>query len=303
MATTTTVVPGGTAAAFDETGAAASAVSWSAILVGAVAAATISLVLLLLGSGLGLSSISPWSDSNPSGTTFGVAAAIWIIVVQWISAGLGGYLAGRLRTKWTGVHTDEVFFRDTAHGFMTWCTATLFTAAFLASATSAVIGGSVQTTATVISGATQGATQGAAQGAAQSSQQGGGLLDPIGYYTDTLLRSDRPDANAGNPEAVRTEIGRILARGLRDGDIAQPDRAYLAQVVANRTGLSPADAQKRVDDLIGEAKAAAAKAKDAADQARKAAALGSIMLVLSMFVGAFVASVAGAYGGRLRDEI
>lgn len=274
----------------------ASAVSWAAILVGAVAATALSLALMLLGSGLGFSSVSPWSDSSPSPTTVGVTAICWIIVQQWVSAGVGGYLAGRLRTKWTGIHTDEKLFRDTAHGFMAWGVATIFTAALLASTMSSIVASGVRAAASV----TGGAAQAAAQTAAQASSQNASLLDPVAYFTDTLLRADRPEAAAGD---ARPEIGRILARGLRDGDVPAADRAYLAQVVSARTGLSQPDAQKRVDDVINQAKAAEAKVKEAADKARKAAATLSIALSLSLFVGAFIGAVTGAYGGRLRDEI
>src|ERR1700730_4835360 len=93
-----------------------SAVSWPAIIAGAVVAAAASLVLVVLGSGLGLASVSPWRNVGASATTFTIMTAIWLIVVQWAASGLGGYLTGRLRTKWVGTHTNEVFFADTAHG-------------------------------------------------------------------------------------------------------------------------------------------------------------------------------------------
>ncbi|TIN14647.1 MAG: hypothetical protein E5Y31_31880, partial [Mesorhizobium sp.] len=96
----------------------APAVSWGPIIAGAFGAATLTLILMLLGSGLGLTMVSPWSSSNVSVTTFAASTAAWLVVVQWLSSGVGGYLAGRLRTKWVGIHTDEVFFRDTAHGFL-----------------------------------------------------------------------------------------------------------------------------------------------------------------------------------------
>ena len=108
-------------------------VSWASILVGATTIAALSLILLMLGAGLGLSSVSPWSHSGISSSSFGISTIIWIVVTQLLAAGMGGYLAGRLRTKWTGVHTDEVYFRDTAHGFMAWAVATLATAALLTS--------------------------------------------------------------------------------------------------------------------------------------------------------------------------
>jgi hypothetical protein len=98
----------------------ASAISWAAIIGGASAAVALSLILLALGSGFGLASVSPWPNSGASVTTLTVMTAIWLVVVQWISSGLGGYLTGRLRTKWVGVHTHEVFFRDTAHGLLAW---------------------------------------------------------------------------------------------------------------------------------------------------------------------------------------
>ena len=96
----------------------ASALSWSAIIGGAVAAAGVTLILAALGAGLGFASLSPWSRVGASATTFAVTTAIWFVVVQWLSSAFGGYLAGRLRAKWVGIHTDEGVFRDTAHGIL-----------------------------------------------------------------------------------------------------------------------------------------------------------------------------------------
>jgi hypothetical protein len=220
--------------------------------------------------------------------------AIWLIVVQWFSSGLGGYLTGRLRTKWTGLHTHEVFFRDTANGFLSWAVASVIVAAFLASAATSVMSGATQ----VAAGAVAGGTQGAAQEAARSN---GNLADPTGYLIDGLYRSERPNPNVSNQE-VRSETARILAMGIRNGDVSPPDKAYLVQLVAARTGLSQADAAKRVDDAIAQAKTAELKAREAADAARKAASRLSIFIGLSMLIGAFIASAAGALGGRQRDE-
>ena len=102
-----------------------SGVSWPAIIGGAFAAAALSLILLALGSGFGLASVSPWSNSGASLTSFTAMTAVWLIVVQWLASGLGGYLTGRLRTKWAGLHTHEVFFRDTANGFLSWAVASV----------------------------------------------------------------------------------------------------------------------------------------------------------------------------------
>jgi hypothetical protein len=299
-----------------------SAVTWSAILGGAFVAAAASIVLVALGSGLGLASVSPWRDSGASATGLAWMTAVWLIVVQWFSSGLGGYLAGRLRTKWANTHTHEVFFRDTAHGFITWAVATVIVAAFLASAVGSAISGGVHAAATVGAGAAAGASGAAAggaaagmaanQGAGASSQgvsptaQGSGTpsmqqaLGLASYDMDLLFRSTQTTSGAPTTDA-RTEAARILANGVETGDVPTTDRAYLAELVASRTGVSTEEAQKRVDNAIAQAKAADVKARAAADKARKAAAETSIFTALSMLVGAFIACIAAALGGQRRD--
>ena len=125
------------------------------------------------------------------------------------------------------------------------------------------------------------------------------------YYTDALFRSDRPATDSGN--ASRVELGRILSEGVRKGDLSAQDRAYAAQVVAAQTGLSPADADKRVSEVFAQAKAAAADAeataRDAADAARRAAAKTSLWLFVALLTGAFCASLAATAGGRQRDRV
>ena len=123
-----------------------SAISWSAILAGAVVAVTVALTLSALGVGLGVAAASPWLHHGLSPSGFTKVTAIWLIVVQWLSAAGGGYLTGRLRTKWVGVHTHEVFFRDTAHGFITWAAAALFGAVMLSSLVSSLLGGGSEAT-------------------------------------------------------------------------------------------------------------------------------------------------------------
>jgi hypothetical protein len=115
--------PGGAPA-----GPGASALSWSAVAGGTVAAIALTITLVALGSAFGLGSVSPWPGVGAKPTTFTIGAGVWLIVTQWLSAALGGYLAGRLRVRWHGLHTDEVLFRDTAHGLLTWATATVIMA-------------------------------------------------------------------------------------------------------------------------------------------------------------------------------
>jgi hypothetical protein len=115
-------------------------ISWPAVIGGAFVAAALSLILLVLGTGLGFSSISPWSNMGVSASTIGKGAIAWLVVTQILASAMGGYLAGRLRTKWVHVHTDEVYFRDTAHGLLVWAVGLVVTASFLASAAASIAG-------------------------------------------------------------------------------------------------------------------------------------------------------------------
>lgn len=291
-------------AAEGEVSSSRSGVTWSAIFAGAAVAAAISLILVVLGSALGLASISPWEGRGASAATFSIGAAIWLIVTQWIASGLGGYLTGRLRVRWVGVHTHEVFFRDTAHGFLAWAVATLAGVAMLALAASLAASVGTHAAATVASGA--------AQGVAQRSDMRSvpGLDAPAGYFTDMLFRSENtPPANA-TPPATGTmpstrdshaEASLILFRNI-GGDMSADDKAYLARLVAAQTGMSPDEAAKRVDTVNAQIKAAQVKAKETADKARKTAATASLFAFLSLLIGAFIACVAAAFGGNQRDE-
>jgi hypothetical protein len=288
------------------TEASRSAVSWGAIIAGAVVAAAVSLILLALASGLDLAAVSPWPARGASLTTFSVMTAIALIVMQWLSAGVGGYITGRLRTKWVGTHTHEVFFRDTAHGFITWALSTVIVASLLASAVTSLVDAGARGATEVATGAAMGASQGAAAaGTADSQARGGGSVATGAaspYNVDMLFRPAQPDSNTPSSTAdARAEAARILARSLTTGDVPSADRTYLAQLVAARTGLSEADAQKRVDDVIARVQADENKARQAADSARKASAAASIFTALSMVIGAFIACVAAALGGHSRD--
>jgi hypothetical protein len=265
------------------------AVSWPAIWAGAAVAAAASLLLVTLGSGLGFASLSPWRGEGPSATTFTVMTAIWLIVVQWLASGLGGYITGRLRTRWAGLHTHEVAFRDTAHGFVTWAVSTLLTASLVAWAASAAISGGAKLAASAAEGA-------GSAGQAMLSKQDAGAYD-----IDTLFRSSGANANGANSD-TRAEALRILTRGVSQGDVPPADRKYLADVVAAHTAVSPAEAEQRVNQAVEQAKALAVKAREAADTARKAAAAAAICTALSLLIGAFIAMVAAALGGRERDQ-
>jgi hypothetical protein len=274
------------------------AVSWPAVAAGAVAAAALTLLLVAFGAGMGFSAVSPWSDSGVSAGTFSVATGIYLVLVGVMSSAVGGYIAGRLRSKWTGVHSNEVFFRDTAHGFLAWAFATLISATALASTTSYL-------------------ANGAGAGLAGATGQAARAVNPADLYVDKLFRApaagsaaataaqpadnassannDNAAANAGRNAQSRSEIVRLWAADFRNGDdLTGADRSYVGQVVAARTGISQADAEKRVNEVVTEA-------KSAIDKARRSAAKLSFWLTAALLFGAFAASLAGAEGGALRD--
>jgi hypothetical protein len=260
-------------------------ISWAAIAAGAIVSCALTFVVLAFGVGLGLSVVSPWGGAGVSATTFKIGTGLYLVVVAMLSSSIGGYIAGRLRSRWIGVHSDEVYFRDTAHGFVAWAFATVLGAVLLASPASTLLGG---------------AATGAAQGAVSSANRAG----PMDGYVDTLLRSDPGAAqnssqnasqNSANVSESRGEIARLLAASLRNGgDLKPADREYVSKVVAARSGLSQPDAEKRVSDVV-------TQAKTDMDAARKAAAQLAFWLTASLLIGAFCASLAATEGGGLRD--
>jgi len=286
------------------TARASSAVSWGAILGGAVASASISLMLLAAGAGLGFVSVSPWANAGVAASTFGIAAMIWLAVVHLVSAGAGGYLAGRLRTKRVGPHSEEVAFRDTAHGFMAWAVSAILSSVLLASAASAVIGGTARLGASVASGIGSTVSSAASQAAGRLDLSS---LDPSDYITDTLFRAERPAPSSNDTAPARAEVGRIIALSIRNGDMAPADKTYVANVIAGQTGISQPDAEKRITDAIAKAKETAAKAeqtaRETADMARKAAASFALATFIAMLIGGMASSYAATVGGRARDNV
>jgi hypothetical protein len=251
-------------------------VSWPAVAAGAVVSCALTVVLIAFGIGLGLSVVSPWSGAGVSASTFKIGTGLYLIVIAMLSSSIGGYIAGRLRTRWTGVHSDEVYFRDTAHGFVAWAFASILGAVLLASPVSSLIGGG---------------SSAAVQGAASAGRSSG----PMDGYVDTLLRSDTPASQQGNTNESRGELNRLFVSSFRNGAELKPaDRDYVSKVVAARTGLSQADADKRVNEVV-------TQAKTDIDATRKATAQLAFWLTASLLVGAFCASLAATEGGGLRD--
>jgi hypothetical protein len=270
-----------------------SAVSWPAIAAGSVVAAAASLLLVMLGAGAGFGALSPWPHAGASATSFTAITAIAFIVVQWLSAGIGGYVTGRLRTKWATLHTHEVFFRDTAHGLITWATATLL-----------VSGGAAMTAAYAAGTAAHVASSGAAAAAGVANHSPAApFIDP--YEVDTLLRPASADAQSTTAEStandMRMQSTRILVAGLAKGDVPAADQAYLTQVVSAQARVPPNEAISRVQAMVAKIKVDHAQALQAADSARKEAEGASIFTAFAMLLGAFIACIAAALGGHRRD--
>ncbi|HEY4374022.1 MAG TPA: hypothetical protein VGN52_19000 [Burkholderiales bacterium] len=190
---------------FSKIESAVSGVSWGAVAGGAFVAAAMALILLAFGAGLGLTSVSPWSNAGASVATVGVATVIWLVVMQLVSSAMGGYVAGRLRTKWVDIHSDEVYFRDTAHGLLVWAVGLVIAAAFLGSAASSLVGTAADLTAGVAGAA------GAA--AASNENNAGNPADPTAYFVDNLFRNQR---------ALATQINANTKPAPSAGAAAQP---------------------------------------------------------------------------------
>ena len=276
-----------------------SGVSWGAITAGAAAAAALSFILLILGFGLGLSAVSPWSNVGVTAEAIGVSTIVWLAFTQIAASGVGGYLAGRLRVKWASVHSDEVYFRDTAHGLLAWAVASLATLTLLASTVSAVLGGGIKAGVAVASGAS------IAAGVA-ATQATDNKMIPSGYFIDSLFRSEQPPAAPLDP-ATRTEVTNIVVNGLRSNGLTPEDQQYLGKLVARQTGLTQAEAEGRVGEIYNRTSKAIAEAevtaKQAADTARKTASYTSLWMFVALLCGAFFASLAATFGGKQRDHV
>lgn len=281
------------------------AVCWRAVIAGAVAAAALSILLAILGAGFGLAIVSPWSASGVDAGTFGITAILWLSITQIIASGLGGFLSGRLRSRTPLVDQDEVYFRDTAHGFLTWSIALLVSAALFASTLGALVNGGVQAGAKL--GGAAVASAGALSAGALSNNAIAGN-DSDGYYIDSLFR--KSSTTSGNNDAASaahfgtaSEVRRIFRKSLNDKNLASNDLTYLGTVVADRTGLSQQDAETRVKQAYQGLENSETMVKKTADKARKASAYTTLWAFIALLIGAFTASLAATWGGRYRDAI
>ena len=287
--------------------AGATSFSWSAAIAGVFAAIAVSLLVVALGSGIGLSFASPYT--GPSATTLGVAAAVWLVMAQAMGFATGGYVAARLRNPALDGIAGESSFRDAAEGLVVWALGVVIMAAVTTwlAVLAAGAGTHVMTAAT---------SAALAPSAASSPKQAAGA--PLDYFVDALFRpapgatpaqDQQPQAPATvgtaaapaqplNPE-TRAEVTRILARGVSEGKLGDNDRAYLAQLVSMRSGLPQDEASQRVTMVENDARETI---KSAADKAATAGAFFSFWTFMALLFGGAAATLAGILGGQIRDE-
>lgn len=277
----------------------ASGVSWSAVFAGTAGAAAISLILLMLGAAFGFAVVSPWVGVGA--TAIGVGAIIWLIFTHVIASALGGYLAGRLRVKWTSVHSDEVYFRDTAHGFLTWSLSTLFVAALVGSTVGGLLaqdrgnGAGAGEGGGAMTAMVEGAGMGLMAGDTPGSERG------LAYHVDLMFRPAGTDAGPVSDEQRNAAI-RILAYAMTADELPERDRQYLAQQVARHSGMGQREAAQHVDEVYQDVQGVRDDLREALDDAAEAAAFTFGWMFVAMLMAAFFASLAATYGGRQRDS-
>ena len=280
---------------------------WGPVVAGAFAAAAISFLLLTFGTAVGLSVTSPWPHRGVSLSLAAWAVLWWTLVVQIGAFAAGGYLAGRMRSRWGESATDEGQFRDAAHGFLVWALAVLIGAMVLALTAGAAVKAGTQSAAVVAAGAASSAAGRATDLA----------VAPIDYAVDLLLRP-APRATAGQTPptvtplpatgsrgedaATRAEIARVFAASIRNEAFSERDQAYLTQVVMTRTGLPEAEARERVNSAVNEARDLELKAREQVDRARKATVIAGFITAAALLIGCVMACFAAGIGGRHRDE-
>ncbi len=295
--------------------------SWGAAVAGAFVATAVSLLLITLGSGVGLSLVSPYDLSGPSAATIAISGVIWLIFAQGLGFAVGGYVAGRMRNAGSEINETETNFRDGIHGLVAWAIGVLLTVAFATFVGMFAAGTAAQVGATLGAGTASGL--GAAAGGRMSQTN-----NSSGYFIDTLFRTEAPQPGAGaggNVQAPgtiaaapggmqtpqgetaprhmalrdpRAEVGRIMESGLVGGRLTEADRGYLGRLVAQQTGAPSEIADQRVADFERRSTEAA---KKAAEAARKSAAYFSFWSFMALLVGATAAVIGAIWGGDNRD--
>ncbi|MBB5696338.1 hypothetical protein [Muricoccus pecuniae] len=271
-------------------------VSWGAVIAGAVVALTIGLMLNALGAGIGATAVDATARGTPSASSFGIGAAIWVLVSNLIGLATGGYVAARL--SGTSDNTD-----GTLHGLAVWGTTFLISAVLLGN----LVSGIASTATAGASSLLGGAARGAGSAVSAVGQQVANRTDTGTLQSATQGLVDRVQGalsgNGGNPAAMtsdqrKAEIGTLVTRRVTDGQLSQSDRDRLNQLVAAEYNISPQDAQSRVQQAEQQATQAARQAEETARRAADAAASGASVAAFSVFGIMLLGALASVLGAR-----
>ena len=257
---------------------------WGAIIAGAVLAAAVSFVLYSFGTALGFSISSPRPGSGASATTFVIAVGVWLLLTQVASFGAGGYLAGRLRRRIDDAEPGEVDLRDGSHGLLVWAIVVLVSTVLLTSG----LFSAAQTTVDAVGGSVSAVAEAAPDVDAD-------------YLADTLTRNGAPDAPELSEE-TRDSIGRIVQQTLVTGELSQSDMEYLKSTLADAAGLEESEVDARIEALQAQVAEVQQAAVEAADTARRWAAIAAFLAAAALLVSAASAYLAATMGGRHRDD-
>jgi hypothetical protein len=272
-------------------------VEWGAVFAGAVLAAALSFVLLTFGAAIGLSGVSPWPNSGLSAKVIASIAVFWAMAQQIGAIMVGGYVAGRMRSRW---HEPghEVEFRDGLHGALVWAVGVLISALLVF----ATAGAAANTGANLVGKATGriANSSGAMDGVIDTLLRATTVADPTPAVASPPAAGQattpaRPRAaNAASGEEARAEISRILTSSVAGGSITPDNRTQLIQLVAQRTGIPQAEAERRVDQAVNDA-------REAADNARRAAILTGFVTAAALILSLAAGWWAAQRGGHHRD--
>jgi len=241
-------------------------INWGPGIAGAIVAAATSFVLMGFASAVGLMVVSPSPTWRDTSVWLAILSGFYIVVVAVGSFALGGYLAGRVRSTWKASE-HEIEFRDGAHGLIVWSIGVMLGAFLLAMSAHTLAAGS----------------------AGSPPRDAAGAPTFLAYELDRLFRPE-----AAGPE-LRSEAGRIIMRGLGRTELPAEDRAQLVRITASVSGLSPPDSERRVTQILTDA-------RTAASQARKSAVILGFCLAAALAAAAAAAWVAAGIGGKHRDE-
>jgi hypothetical protein len=270
-----------------------SRVAWGAVIAGAVVALAVSFMLNALGAGIGATTVDAAARDTPSAATFGIGAAIWVLIANLIGLAAGGYVAARL--SGTADNTD-----GTLHGLAVWGTTFLISAVLLGNLVAGVASTAATGASSIIGGAARGA--GTAVAAAANTPGAGdalqnatqGVLDRVqgtlsgGGGAPGLMTSDQRKA----------EMAALAARRVAEGRFTPAERERLNALVAAEYNISLTEAQQRVDEAEQQAAQAAQQAEATVRRAADAAASGAATTGFSIFGIMLLGAFASVFGAR-----